>query len=168
MGVILGPTVCPICFLFCALALYVFFWGIGNRDLPRRTKSMLGLDSIWFLLYLNCICLLYSLVLSFICILLVSYLHCTCMRWSCHYRQSKPMGFPPTRSRFTHCTDTDLLDFSFLIFCTSPSESFLWKPCVPLPWIWDKMYNQSLCMSQLAYMWKICHGVVICSENNMK
>ena len=34
------------------------------------------------------------------------------------------MGLPPTRSRFTHCTDTDLLDFSFLIFCTSPSESF--------------------------------------------
>ena len=77
MGVILGPTVCPICFLFCALALYGVFWGIGNRDLPRRTKSMLGFYLIFivFELYLHLIFIGLEFYLHFTCIVFALYLY---------------------------------------------------------------------------------------------
>ena len=117
---------------------------------------------IVFELYLH-----FDLFLHFIFILLVLYLHCVCLRWSCHYRQSKPMGFPPTRSRFTHCTDTDLLDYFLLIFCTSLSVSFFGNP-VFLCLGSETKGTTKVYMCHNWLMWKICHGVVICSENNMK
>ena len=73
--------------------------------------------------HLSCVLFLYLVAfVSYLCCIrdvFVLYLYCICIRWSCHYRQSMPMGSPPTRSRLTLSAHTYICIWTYTCICVA-------------------------------------------------